>query len=165
MNEKDELDKYFFYTPELFYEDSNLLVKKIKEYTLKSEPFDIMLGVARGGLVLAYYVASKLNVSNFYSIRLKSYNQMKQNEIEIIQEPPWEKMKGKKVLVIDDLIDQGNTAKYIVNLLKIHQIEDYKLAVLVDKQKNTNIKPDFFIRHIKKWILFFWEENYSNKRM
>ena len=165
MNEKDELDKYFFYTPELFYEDSNLLVKKIKEYTLKSEPFDIMLGVARGGLVLAYYVASKLNVSKFYSIRLKSYNQMKQNEIEIIQEPPWEKMKGKKVLVIDDLIDQGNTAKFIINLLKIHQIKNYKLAVLLDKQKNTNIKPDFFIRHMKKWILFFWEPSYLEKRL
>ena len=165
MNEKDELDKYFFYTPELFYEDSNLLVKKIKEDTLKSEPFDIMLGVARGGLVLAYYIASKINISKFYTIRLKSYNEMKQNEIEIIQEPPWEKMKGKKVLVIDDLIDQGNTAKFVMNLLKIHQIENYKFAVLADKQKNPNIKPDYFIKHIKKWILFFWEHDYLKWRM
>ena len=94
MNEIDELNKFFFYTPELFYEDSNLLVKKIKEDTLKSEPFDIMLGVARGGLVLAYYIASKINISKFYTIRLKSYDQMKQNDIEIIQEPPWDKMKG-----------------------------------------------------------------------
>ena len=89
---------------------------------------------------------------------------MKQNEIKIIQEPPWEKMKGKKVLIIDDLIDQGNTAKFILNLLKIHQIENYKLAVLVDKQKNPNIKPDYSIRYIKKWILFFWEQNYSKWR-
>ena len=165
MNEKDELDKYFLYTPELFYEDSNLLVEKIKKDILKNEPFDIMLGVARGGLVLAYYIASKLNISKFYTIRLKSYNKMKQNDIEIIQEPPWEKMKGKKVLVIDDLIDQGNTAKFVMNLLKIHQIENYKFAVLADKQKNPNIKPDYFIKHIKKWILFFWEHDYLKWRM
>lgn len=164
MKEKNDLDKYFFYTPELFYVDSNLLVEKIKKDTPQSEPFEIILGIARGGLVLAYYVASILNISKFYTIRLKSYHKMEQNEINIIQEPPWEKMKGKKVLVIDDLIDQGNTAKFIMNLLKIHQIENYKLAVLVDKQKNPNIKPDYSIRYIKKWILFFWEQNYSKWR-
>ena len=165
MNENDDLEKYFFYTPELFYEDSNLLVEKIKKDTPQSEPFEIILGIARGGLVLAYYVASILNISTFYTIRLKSYHKMEQNEINIIQEPPWEKMKGKKVLIIDDLIDEGNTAKFIMNLLKIHQIENYKFAVLVDKQKNPNIKPDYSIRYIKKWILFFWEQNYSKWRM
>jgi hypoxanthine phosphoribosyltransferase len=165
MNEKDDLDNFFFYTPEIFYKDSNILIKKIINDTPESEPFDIILGVARGGLVLAYYVASKLNISKFYTIKLKSYHNMKQNEIEIIQEPPWEKIKGKKVLIIEDLIDKGNTAKLIFNLLKIHQIENYKLAVLVDKQKNPNIKPDFFIRHMKNWVLFFWEQSYSNKRM
>ena len=162
MNEKED---FFFYTPEVFYEDSNLLVEKIINDTPESEPFEIILGVARGGLVLAYYIASKLNVSKFYTIRLKSYHKMEQNEIEIIQEPPWEKMKGKKILIIEDLIDQGNTAELIMNLFKIHQIENYKFAVLVDKQKNPNISADYTIRHIKKWILFFWEENYSKWRI
>ena len=165
MNEKDDSDNYFFYTPEIFYEDSNLLVKKIINDTSESDPFDIILGVARGGLVLAYYAASKLNISKFCTIRLKSYHKMKQNEVEIIQEPNWDKMKGKKVLIIEDLIDEGNTAKFIFNLLKIHQIENYKLAVLVDKQKNPNIKPDYCIRYTKKWILFFWEQSYSKWRM
>lgn len=165
MNEKDELDKYFFYTPEIFYEDSNKLVEKIKNDTPESEPFEIVLGIARGGLVLAYYVATNLNISKFYTIRLKSYQKMKQNELEIIQEPAWEKMKGKKVLVIDDLVDQGNTARYIMNLLNIHKIDNYKFAVLVDKKKNPKIKPDYSIRYIKKWIYFFWEQNYEKRGM
>ena len=162
MNEKDDL---FFYTPEIFYKDSNLLLEKIKKDTPQSEPFDVVLGIARGGIVLAYFIAANLNISDFYTIRLKSYHKKKQSELEIIQEPPWEKMKGKKVLVIDDLIDQGNTAKYIMKLLKIHQIENYKFAVLVDKQIDSNVKPDYSIKIIKKWILFFWEPSYLEKRL
>ncbi len=161
MNEIEDLDKFYVYPPEKFYEHANLLIEKIIDDTPESEPFDMVLCVARGGLVLAYYVASKLNISAFYTIRLKSYNKMKQNEVEILQEPPWEKMKGKKVLIIEDLIDQGETVKFIFHLLKNHQIENYKLALLVDKQKNPNIKADYCIVNTKKWVLFFWEKEYA----
>ena len=165
MNEIEDLEKYYVYTPEKFYKHANLLVEKIIKDTPESEPFDIVLCIARGGLVLAFYVSSKLNIPIFYTIRLQSYHNMKQNEIEILQEPPWEKMKGKKVLIIEDLIDQGETVKYLFHLLKIHQIKNYKLALLVDKQKNPNVTADYCIVNTKKWVLFFWEEEYAEWKM
>ncbi|MHA1718364.1 MAG: phosphoribosyltransferase [Promethearchaeota archaeon] len=165
MDKNKENQKFFFYTPEIFYKDSNLLVKKIKDDIQKDKPFEIALGIARGGIVLAYYIATNLNISKFYTIRLKSYINMEQNTMEIIQEPPWEKMRDKKVLLIDDLVDNGITAKYLFNLLRIHEIKDFKFAVLVNKQKDPTLKPDYFVRTSDKWISFFWEQSYSEMRI
>lgn len=150
--------KRLYYSPDLFLEDVKVLLSQ-----LKTEKFDAILGLARGGLVLGTILANNMEIQEYHTIQLKSYHGLMQQKMELLCEPRWELLLNKKILVVDDLIDNGTSIQYIQDLLKRNQITDYKIVVLIDKKKNPNVKPDFCARIAKEWIVFFWERGYLNE--
>lgn len=153
--EPDDLNTPFMYHPRLFLEDINTILGQ-----LRNEKFDIILAIARGGLIPAGILANRLEIQIIYTIQIQSYRGKIQGEITILQEPQWDLLKNKRVLLVDDLIDEGKTLESVIQILRNHQISTYKLAVLIDKQKTTRIKPDYYARVIRQWIYFFWEDGY-----
>lgn len=61
-------------------------------------------------------------------------------------------------LVVDDIIDTGETVERLLFSLRnrVHLASLYL-------GKNTKVKPDFFLRKKKRWIIFPWETNKSSK--
>jgi hypoxanthine phosphoribosyltransferase len=153
--ESDDLNKPFMYHPRLFLEDIRIILDQLQQ-----EHFDVILAVARGGLIPAGILANRLGIQFIYTIQIQSYKEKIQGEICVLQEPQWDYLKNKHVLLVDDLIDEGKTLEAVIKILKNHQISTYKLVVLIDKQKTTRIKPDYFARVIRQWIYFFWEDGY-----
>jgi xanthine phosphoribosyltransferase len=63
----------------------------------------------------------------------------------------------KKVVLIDDIIDSGESMVSIIAKLKnIYPHCEFKIATLFYKP-TAIIKPDFTVRKATKWIDFFWE--------
>jgi xanthine phosphoribosyltransferase len=147
-----------YYSPDLFLADVQVLLSQ-----LRSEKFDAILGLARGGLVLGTILANNLEIQEYHTIQLKSYEGVVQREMKLICEPHWDLLRNKKILVVDDLIDNGTSILFLKELLQKNQIKNYKIVVLIDKQKNPNIKPDYCARIAKEWIVFFWERGYLNE--
>ena len=64
-------------------------------------------------------------------------------------------VRGSRVLIIDDVLDTGNTAKAVFERLAPFGAE-VRLATVYWKpnQNQTKIKPDFYVRETDDWIVF-----------
>ena len=65
----------------------------------------------------------------------------------------------KKVLIIDDIVDSGETMEEILKILKEKfPYVEFRLATLFYK-KTAVLQPDYSVREATQWINFFWEED------
>lgn len=115
---------------------------------------NIVLGIARGGVVPAVYLSHALDIA-FYVVNIGSYTENnKQGELKTNQ--PLPEFNGKDILIVDDLVDTGDTMKFLLD--KYSVANRVKTAVLYNKQASI-ISPDYFVEIFDKeeWIEFPWE--------
>lgn len=140
-----------YYSYDLFKEDTQKLTDKCRSY----EP-DVLLAVARGGLTLAHLMAQALDMRNLYSLNSVHYEgELKLDTFNVFNIP--DVSHAKKVLIIDDIVDSGETMEEILKILKekFPNVE-FKLATLFYK-KTAVLQPDYTVREATQWIDFFWE--------
>ena len=144
--------KYYAY--ENFRNDTNVLIKKVKDF----EPQTIV-GIARGGLTLAHCVAEGLDIREVQTLRTELYDKTcKREELSIFETCKFNDVK--RVLVVDDIADSGETFDAIMKHLseKYKEIE-FKSAALFYK-KTSAYEPHFWVNEATEWIEFFWEKDY-----
>ena len=101
-------------------------------------------------------MAQALDIRNLFTLNSIHYEkEQKLNTFNIFNIP--DLTNAKKVLIIDDIIDSGETMKEILSILneKFPKIE-FKIATLFYKS-TALIKPDFCVREANEWIDLFWE--------
>lgn len=137
------------------------LYTKIKKDDFKP---DLLLGLARGGLIpLGYLAGEKMfNQRSVYSLGVQSYEGMEQ-QTEIKFTTPLDLkyiQQFKNILLIDDLVDTGKTIKYVKEVLRTALPEEtnIRVAVLFYKPKNSKIKPDYYVEETDSWLVFPQEE-------
>jgi hypoxanthine phosphoribosyltransferase len=142
-----------FYSYEEFKKDVNILSKDIKEYNP-----DCLIGIARGGLTLAHFLGESLNMRSVYTINSIHYDGEKKLDTFEIKNIP-DLTNHKKIVLIDDISDSGETLKEIVDILKIEYPEiEIKISTIYYKPTSLVI-PDFKVREATKWIVFFWDNS------
>ena len=85
-------------------------------------PFAAVIGITRGGLVPATIVARELDVRIIDTVSIASYDHQEQGEIRLLKSVSDETMRlgggtGKGLLIVDDLVDTGRTARLVRDLL------------------------------------------------
>lgn len=140
-----------YYSYDLFKKDTQKLVNSCRDYNP-----DVLLAVARGGLTLSHLMAQALDMRNLYTLNSVHYEgELKLDTFNIFNIP--DVSHAKRVLVIDDIVDSGETMVEILKLLKEKFPNvDFKLATLFYK-KTAAIQPDYTVREATQWIDFFWE--------
>ena len=77
-----------------------------------------IVAITRGGMAPAMIIARELDIRLVDTISVKSYNHQTQSEPRIIKMPDQDLVgDGEGVLIIDDLVDTGTTAKEALRLL------------------------------------------------
>jgi len=143
-----------YYPYEKFVKDVKKLVLLTKDYEA-----DTIIGIARGGWTLAHAYASATNNRQLMSINSVLYEGNQKGKVcDIFNIPKLE--NAKKVLILDDIIDSGQTIKEVLHQLKncFPNIE-FKIATIYYK-KTAIIKADFALHETDEWIEFFWEKDY-----
>jgi xanthine phosphoribosyltransferase len=145
-----------FYSYDEFKVDVNLLSKEIKKY----EP-DVILAVARGGMTLGHFLSEALEMRDLYSINSIHYEETRKlDTIDIFNIP--DLSKKQKVVIVDDIIDSGETMIEIKKvLLNKYPHLDLKVASIYYKEKAL-LRPDFTAREATEWIEFFWDFQIDN---
>jgi xanthine phosphoribosyltransferase len=145
-----------FYSYEEFKIDVNTLAKEIKPY----KP-DVILAVARGGMTLGHFLAEALEMRDLYSINSVHYEEThKLDTINIFNVP--DLSRAKRVVIVDDIIDSGETMIEIERVLRAKYPEvDFKIASVFYKEKAL-LRPDFAARETTEWIEFFWDFQIDN---
>ncbi|MEA3314337.1 MAG: phosphoribosyltransferase family protein [Campylobacterota bacterium] len=131
--------------------DCKNLLPKIETYNP-----DTIVAIARGGLTFGHLLSQGLDKRELYTINSIHYDDDKKlDDFKISNIPNLN--NSKKVLIVDDIIDSGETMVEIINILNnIYPNCEYKIASLFYK-KNALIQPDFTINEAINWIEFFWE--------
>jgi len=119
---------------------------------LKGKEFKSLAGVAFGGLPLLTYLKNKLNLPTRV-IFAKSYQNKQQKELTI-KLSDLDKLISP-VLIVDDIVDSGNTLSTIKNYLIKKQIK-HEIATLFYSEESI-IKPNYYLRVTKDWVKFPWE--------
>ncbi len=81
-------------------------------------PFQAIVCVTRGGLVPAAIVARELGIRLIETVCVASYNHVLQGELKVLKDVAGTIVgigggRGKGVLIVDDLVDTGKTAKVV----------------------------------------------------
>jgi xanthine phosphoribosyltransferase len=145
--------KSFPVTWDQFHRDSRALA-----WRLTSEgPFEAVVAIARGGLVPAAIVARELNIRKVESVAVKSYDHQNQGGIKVLKPMAQEILdiakNGGKVLIVDDLVDTGATARVVRDMLP-----GAHFATVYAKPKGREM-VDTFITEVSQdtWIFFPWD--------
>ena len=146
-------EKSFPVTWDQFHRDSRALAWRLASIG----PFDAVVAIARGGLVPAAIVARELNIRTVETVAAKSYDHQNQSGISILKEisqPVFDlAKKGGKILIVDDLVDTGNTARVVRDMLP-----GAHFATVYAKPKGRDM-VDTFITEVSQdtWIFFPWD--------
>lgn len=127
--------------------------------TIADSGFDpeIIIAVARGGLVPAGALSYSLGVKLSDAMNVEFYTDVHQTLPDpILLEPLLDtnSIKGKRLLVVDDVADSGRTLALVIELLK-EQGAEVKTACIYAKSR-TIVQPDFVWKHTDEWIVFPW---------
>ena len=118
---------------------------------------DVIVGVARGGLVPARILTDLLEIPEIASLRVEFYVDIAQPSIEpILRQGLTASIAGKKTLLVDDISDTGQSLKLAKNHLAEQGAKEVKIATLYAK-KNTVTKPDYLAKETDRWVVFPWE--------
>jgi xanthine phosphoribosyltransferase len=136
-----------------FHRDARALAWRLAA----SGPFDALVAITRGGLVPAAIVARELDVRVIETVSIVSYHDYKvQGGLTVVKAiaPDISKLnQGARILVIDDLVDTGATAKVVREMLpKAH------FATIYAKPLGRPL-VDTFITEVSQdtWIYFPWD--------
>jgi xanthine phosphoribosyltransferase len=144
-----------FYSYSEFVND----VKRLKEIVDKD--FDAVIAVARGGLTLSHFLAEAMEIRNVFSINSIGYEDKKKLEnVEVFNIPKLD--SEKKILVVDDIVDSGDTIKEVLKKLKEEYSDKIFLSATIFYKNGAIVKPDFFIKRTDEWIEFFWTKDTTN---
>ncbi len=119
---------------------------------------DAIVAIARGGLTLSHHLAEILDIREVFSINAISYEKNKKKDnIKIFNIP---NLNGfKKILIVDDISDSGDTFIKVLKILK-EKYPTLEFSTLSIFYKPTSkFKPDFYFHKTDEWINFFWEKN------
>jgi len=142
-------------------EYGNLAEALAEKVRSRGERFDLVIGIARGGLPVAMVVSDRLGVRIDF-INVKSYEGIAQRRTPKIVSTLTEEMKGKNVLVVDDLVDQGDTMEVVRQYLNGQDPRLLEVAVLF-KKPWSKIEPEYYLEVVDKWIVFPFELGEVNR--
>mgnify|MGYP000029314777 FL=1 len=129
-----------------------LAVKIIKSGWLP----DVIVAIARGGYVPARLLCDFLYLNDLVSIQVSHWG--KAAEITgkaTVKHPLKEDLSGKKVLIVDDIADTGDSIiiakEYIEKNCKPAEV---KVATMQWISAVCKIKPDYYVDEVKEWIWY-----------
>lgn len=131
------------------------LADKIKASNF--EP-DYLIGIAIGGLIPLGLLAKKLDINDIATITVSSYDGRDKKELEITYLPKID-LSNKKVLLVDEIAETGETLKQICDILTgQYGVKELKTATLGINKEKCKFRPDFAALEANDWIVFPWEE-------
>jgi hypoxanthine phosphoribosyltransferase len=118
---------------------------------------DVVVAIARGGLLLGGAVAYALGVKACGTLNVEFYTGVEERLDEpVVLSPLLDEvsLSGKRVLLVDDVSDSGRTLALARDLLTAAGADTRTLCLYA--KPRTIMEPDFVWRRVSGWITFPW---------
>lgn len=138
-----------------FYQLCRILARRIMQSDFRPE---IIVAVGRGGYMPGRVLSDMLGLMDLTTFRIEHYRGAQKQYHALIRYPLNADLQGKRVLLMDDVSDSGETFQLAIE--HVHQAgppAELRTAVL-DHKTVSAYQPDFFARRIVKWrwITYPW---------
>ena len=149
----DHASKAFPVSWDQFHRDCRALAWRLSA----AGPFDALVAITRGGLVPAAIVARELGIRTIETVCIASYHDYDtQGGLQVLKgvsEAVLALGRDAKVLVIDDLVDTGKTAKEVRDMLPHGHF-----ATIYAKPLGRPL-VDTYVTEVSQdtWIYFPWD--------
>lgn len=144
-------EKRFIVSWDRFHQDSKALAWRLIE---KREDWKGIIAITRGGMIPAGIIARELEIKMVDTICISSYDDKSQREARLLKGVDMKAIgDGDGWMVIDDLVDTGNTAKIIREMMpKAH------IATVYAKPAGEPLVDTYVIWVSQDtWIYFPWD--------
>jgi hypoxanthine phosphoribosyltransferase len=138
-----------------FYRLSRILATIIHDSGFKP---DIIVAIGRGGYMPARIISDFLHIMNMTAFKIEHYRGTEKKPVALIRYPLSEGVSGKKVLLVDDVCDTGDTFELAEKHVEERiQPEEIRSAVMHFK-KTSSFEPDYYAGRVFKWrwIIYPW---------
>ena len=118
---------------------------------------DMILAIARGGLLVAGALSYALGVKNTFTMNVEFYTGVDERlEMPMILPPVPDLIDfhGMRVLVADDVADTGATLALVKDFCE-GKVAEVRCAVMYEKPRST-VRCEYVWRHTDRWIDFPW---------
>ncbi len=126
---------------------------------------DLLVAISRGGWIPGRVLSDLLENPNLATIKVEHYIGIYKTRArpKITQPLPIE-VKGKRILLVDDIADSGKSLKLVKKHLFNQDAVDVKICALYYKPWSI-VTPDFYARRTDAWICFPHEIYETIKRI
>lgn len=136
-------------------EYGNLAEALAEKIRATGKHYDLVVGIARGGIPVAMVVSDHLDVKIDF-VNVKSYNDIGKRTAPRILSTLVEGVEGKDVLLVDDLVDQGDTMVFMRRYLSDQKPNSLDTAVMFRKPW-SKVEPEYFLETVSEWVVFPFE--------
>lgn len=119
---------------------------------------NIIVAIGRGGFVPARILCDYLHIKDLTTIKVEHWGiAARPDKKAVIKFTLNIDIKDKRVLLVDDITDTGDTLKISLEHLKSFQPQKIRTAVLLHKI-TSDFVPDYYVKRITKrrWVIFPW---------
>ena len=116
----------------------------------------VIVAVARGGYVPARLLADFLDVTNMLSVQSQHWTEAAKAEERAILKYPYKvDLQGEDVLVVDDIVDTGETLRLARDYVRDNwNPGTVRTASLQWISSVAKFKPDYYLIEVKDWTWF-----------
>ncbi|MFX0167843.1 MAG: phosphoribosyltransferase [Candidatus Hodarchaeota archaeon] len=118
---------------------------------------DLLLAIARSGFVPGRLMSDFLGNSDLYALKVEHWLDTTAEHMEdaIIPVQSPLPVKGKTVLIIDDIVDTGRSAIQTLDYVKKLGAKEVKTAVMLYLSV-SELEPDYYAVKQSDWVWFIW---------
>lgn len=118
---------------------------------------DVVLGIARGGLIPSGSLAYALDCKNLFTMNVEFYTGVGTTLDAPVMLPPLldaSELTDLSVLIVDDVADSGKTLELVRDFCR-GQVSEVRSAVLYEKPRSI-VTADYAWKRTDQWINFPW---------
>ncbi|WP_278361323.1 xanthine phosphoribosyltransferase [Idiomarina abyssalis] len=135
------------------WEELHRATRELARRQLPAEQYKGIIAVSRGGLVPAALVARELNIRVVDCVAVSSYDHTEQRDDLQVMKDVTATTDGEGFLVVDDLVDTGNTLKFLRD-----RLPKAKFVTVYAKPAGMELVDDFVADLAQDtWIHFPWD--------
>ena len=119
---------------------------------------EIIVAIGRGGYLPARILADYLNVFDLTDIKIEHYRGAQRREMASVRYPLAADVSGRRVLLVDDVSDSGETFEVAIRHLRERgEPAELRTAVLHHKQVSRFV-PDYYAEEVVdwRWVIYPW---------
>jgi len=134
------------------------LCRKVAEQIMDDdfEP-EVIVALAKGGWFAGRILCDLLGLDELTSLKVEHYIGIDEKDVKVRHVPPDEAIKGKSVLIVDDIANTGMSirrAREEIENLKAREVKTATLLLL----HTSKFIPDYFGECLEEWawVIFPW---------